>query len=195
MDLMIQVISGIHSRRRLVSPKGDATRPTTSQMRQAVFNICQNQVEGSCFLDICAGSGSMGIEALSRGAKEATFIDDSHFAIEAIRQNIKALHLEDCSFVIAGDAMAALKKLEKQQKVFDLCYFDPPYSQKKEHSTFSEAVLLFLDKSSLLAPEANLYMEESAHFAIEQLPLKSLTLKNKRRFGNSNLYCFTTLSL
>lgn len=136
----------------------------------------------------------MGIEALSRGSKHATFIDDNHFAIEAIRQNIKSLELQDFSDVIAGDAIAALKKLEKQQKVFDLCYFDPPYSQKKEHSTFSEAVLLFLDTSSLLAPEACLYMEESAHFAPEQIPLKTLTLKNKRRFGNSNLYCFTSQS-
>lgn len=187
---MIQVISGIHSRRRLTLPKGDATRPTTSQMRQAVFNICQNEVEGSRFLDICAGSGSMGIEALSRGAKHATFIDDSHFAIEAIRQNIRSLALESCSDVIVGDAIAALKKLEKQGQVFDLCYFDPPYSQKKEHSTFSEAVLLFLDTSRLFAPEAYLYMEESAHFAPEQIPLQSLKLKNKRRFGNSNLYCF-----
>lgn len=136
----------------------------------------------------------MGIEALSRGAKHATFIDDSHFAAEAIRQNIKSLALEGCSDVVLGDAIAALKKLEKQQKTYDICFFDPPYSQKKEHSTFSEAVLLFLDTSPLLAPEAYLYMEESAHFAVEQIPLQSLKLKSKRRFGNSNLYCFQVLS-
>lgn len=187
---MIQVISGTFSRRRLVLPKGDATRPTTSQMRQAVFNICQNEVEGSCFLDICAGCGSMGIEALSRGAKHATFIDQDLFAIESIRENIKNLHLERMTDVLIGDAIIALKKLEKLQKVYDLCYFDPPYSQKKEHAPFSEAVLLYLDASTLLAPNASIYMEESKHFNLEQIPLKTIQLKNKRSFGNSHLYSF-----
>ena len=188
---MIQIISGTFSRRRLILPKGDATRPTTSQMRQAVFNICQNEVVDSTFLDICAGCGSMGIEALSRGANHATFIDKDIHAIDALYANIHALGLESVTHVLAIDALIALEKLEKKQKVFTLCYFDPPYSQKKEqHSPFSEAVLLFLDKSSILAPGANLYMEESSHFNVSSIALHNLKLKNSRRFGNSHLFEF-----
>ncbi len=133
----------------------------------------------------------MGIEALSRGAQHATFIDQSHFAIEAIHKNIESLQLQRATTVVVGDALTALKKLEKQQKTYTLCYFDPPYSQKKEHAPFSESVLLYLDASPLLAANASLYMEESKHFDVEQIPLKRLQLKDKRSFGNSFLYSFT----
>ncbi len=139
----IQVIAGTYARRRLVVPKGSSTRPTTSQMRQAVFNICQNEVPMSRFLDICAGSGSMGIEALSRGAHSATFIDSDHFAIAAINENIKILGLEAATHIVAADALYALKRLEKQQKTYTLCYFDPPYTQNPNSSQFSESILLF----------------------------------------------------
>jgi 16S rRNA (guanine(966)-N(2))-methyltransferase RsmD len=183
---MIQVITGTFKGRRLVLPKGTHTRPTTSQMRQAVFNICQNEVEGASFLDICAGSGSMGIEALSRGASFATFIDSSHFALEAIRQNIKSLQLEEVSHVLGQDALPALKRLEKEKKVFDLCYFDPPYG-----TALSEQVLHFLDESTLFTPNSLLFMEEGQHFSLEKITLKTLTLKSERRFGTSSLFCFS----
>ncbi len=183
---MIQVLSGKFKSRRLTLPKGDETRPTTSQMRQAVFNICQNIVEDADFLDICAGSGSMGIEALSRGAKSATFIDSSRFAVQAIRDNLKALKL-DCE-VLTADAVTSLKKLENQSMHFSLVYFDPPYTQEKGHSALTQEVLLFLDKSSLLQEDALLFMEESGQFSLDLLELQNLKLISKRRFGNSYLY-------
>ncbi len=186
MVLMIQVLSGIFRHRRLILPKGDKTRPTTSQMRQAVFNIAQNVVEDATFLDICAGSGSMGIEALSRGAKSATFIDSSHFAIEAIRENLKSLHLD--SEVLSNDAISSLKKLQNLNREFSLIYFDPPYTQEKGHSTLTEEVLHLLDDSRLLSKDGLLFMEESAKFSLDELNLKNLILISKRRFGNSYLY-------
>lgn len=183
---MIQVISGIYKRRNLAVPKGSTTRPTTSQMRQAVFNICQNEVEGARFLDICAGSGSMGIEALSRGALSCTFIEEAHNAIDAIRTNIKTLGISSAD-VMGYDALLALKKLEKAEALFDICYFDPPY----EHSTLTEAVIHFLDKSTILAPHATVFVEERAE--LKELTLTRLNLKNHRRFGNSNLYTYELL--
>lgn len=184
MGRMMQVISGIYKRRNLAVPKGSSTRPTTSQMRQAVFNICQNEIEGARFLDICAGSGSIGIEALSRGALSATFIEQDHHAIDAIRQNIKNLQLEAVTEIMGYDALLALKKLEKAKLSFDICYFDPPY----EHTTLTEEVLKFLDQSTILAPKATLMVEERAD--ITNVQLSNLTLKNHRRFGNSNLYIY-----
>ncbi len=185
----IQVISGTFARRRLFTPVGATTRPTTSQMRQAVFNICQNEVEDSKFLDICAGSGSMGIEALSRGAASVTFIDNDNVAIDSIHKNITLLGLEALARVVTGDAVECLEKLEKQQKTFTLCYFDPPYTQTKENSPFSVAVLKYLDTSTLLAYDSYVLMEESKFFSLDVLGLKTLTLKSKRSFGNSFLYC------
>jgi len=182
---MIQVLSGTFRHRRLILPKGDQTRPTTSQMRQAVFNIAQHAVEDALFLDICAGSGSMGIEALSRGASHATFIDSSHFAIQAIRQNIKTLGLESVTDVLSGDAVGALKRL---QRVYTLVYFDPPYTQKAGESRLTQEVLTYLDTSPLLAPGALIFMEESAQFSLESLQLTRLQLAGRRRFGNSHLY-------
>ncbi len=187
---MIQVISGVFRHRQLILPKGTHTRPTTSQVRQAVFNICQNEVEDACFLDICAGSGSMGIEAISRGSASCTFIEKEPHALTAIRQNIKNLGLEASTHIMAQDALIALKLLEKQNKTYSLCYFDPPYSQKGQNSLLTESVLTFLDRSSLLAPNATLFMEESKYFTLETMSLSRLTLKNTRRFGDSYLLHF-----
>jgi len=184
---MIQVLSGTFRHRRLTSPKGSQTRPTTSQVRAAVFNICQNSIEGANFLDICAGSGSMGIEAISRGAEQATFIDHDRFAILAIRENIKLLGIEEKTEVYSGDALLLLKRLKRD---YSLCYFDPPYSRQNQKNHFVKEVLEALDKNEHLIKDAYLFLEESAHFELETIELQSLKLDSKRRFGDSFLYCF-----
>ena len=154
---MVQVISGSFRNRRLISPKGIATRPTTSQVRQAVFNICQNEVEGSSFLDICAGSGSVGIEAISRGALHATFIENDRFALSAIFENIKALGIEKQVKVYALEAVACLKRLTKKPETYQIAYFDPPYSRQNERNHFVTDVLHLLDESTLIAPQGLLF--------------------------------------
>lgn len=188
---MIQVLSGTFRHRRLSTPKGPQTRPTTSQVRAAVFNICQNEVVDARFLDICAGSGSMGIEAISRGAEHATFIEHDRFAITAIRDNIKLLGIEEKTQIIPLDALHALKKLKG---TYSICYFDPPYSRPNQKNHFVFDMLEALDKSEHLASDAILFLEESAYFDAEALALQTLTLASKRRFGDSYLFCFHKLS-
>lgn len=183
---MIQVLAGEFRHRRLTSPKGTATRPTTSQVRAAVFNICQNYIDGANFLDICAGSGSMGIEAISRGAKFTTFIDSDHYAISAIYENIKTLQITKQTEVCSGEASIWLKKLKKQ---YDICYFDPPYTRQDQKNHLVSSVLHLLDKNDQIVPHGFIFLEESSFFVFESLELKTLVLDSKRRFGDSYLYC------
>lgn len=159
-------------------------------MRQAVFNIAQHEVDGARFLDIAAGSGSMGLEALSRGADSCTFIEHDKNAVLAIYKNIETCAVQAQSSVLCSDALLALKRLEKEQKSFTVAYFDPPYSLKGVNSPFTEEVLTFLDASSILAPNGCLFLEESAYFDLSKCKLERLQLQNKRRFGSSYLYYF-----
>ncbi|MDB6081467.1 MAG: hypothetical protein JWO53_739, partial [Chlamydiia bacterium] len=138
----MHIIAGSFRHRKLVAPQGDKTRPTSSRLRETVFNICQGSIENTNFLDICAGSGAMGLEALSRGAKSAIFIDNNQQAIRAISKNISLCGVEKLTEIIYKDALGALKQLEQSNHKFDLCYLDPPYHQPELLSS----LILFLDQ-------------------------------------------------
>lgn len=192
----MQIISGSRKNHTLVSPKGDATRPTSSRMRETLFNICQGYVEGTRFLDLFAGSGAIGFEALSRGAKSCVFIDNSREAIRCIQQNATHLKFEACSTVIYGDVFAHLKKLAKKGDQFDIIYADPPYLEQLAGSEelFSSAVLRAVDESGLLASNGMLFIEDARGFKPEVEKLEKLKLVSSRRGGRSALHQFTTVS-
>src|SRR5262249_40855980 len=110
----MRIISGIYKNRILASPKGLTTRPTSEKLRGALFNICQSYVEGAVFLDLFAGSGAMGIEALSRGAASSTFIDDDRESIRCIKANLESFHIQAQAHVLKGDVFESVDKLIKQ---------------------------------------------------------------------------------
>ena len=117
----MRVITGIAGGHKLKSPEGEAIRPTTDHVKQAMFNILQFDLEGRRILDLFGGTGQLGIEALSRGAREAVFIDSSRIATQLIRENLKR-----CGFqgtVLQTDAMRFLDRGDK----FDVIFIDPPY--------------------------------------------------------------------
>lgn len=122
----MRVTTGLARGRNLEAPKGLDTRPSSDMTKQAVFNIIQNYVESASFLDLFAGSGQMGIEALSRGAKNAVFVDSDSRAIEAIRKNLKHCNLSDYAKVSQMDASAFLQSCAQK---FDIVFMDPPYQQ------------------------------------------------------------------
>ncbi|MFY9554176.1 MAG: 16S rRNA (guanine(966)-N(2))-methyltransferase RsmD [Blastocatellia bacterium] len=124
----MRVIGGIHRGRRLRTTGGLAVRPTSDRLRETLFNVLGDRIKGSCFLDICAGSGAVGIEALSRGAGQATFIDRSRASCAVIDANLSTLGLSLEAIVINRDAAAALNRLDRNSKYFDIVFFDPPYS-------------------------------------------------------------------
>ncbi len=117
----MRVITGVAGGRKLKSPEGDAVRPTTDLVKQAMFNILQFDLEGRRVLDLFGGSGQLGIEALSRGAWEAVFVDSSRSSVQLIRENLKRCNLEGT--VLQTDALMFLSRSEK----FDVIFIDPPY--------------------------------------------------------------------
>jgi 16S rRNA (guanine966-N2)-methyltransferase len=121
----VRVISGELGGRRLIAPDGVTTRPTTDKVRQAVFNALSHQVEldGAIVVDLFAGSGAMGIEALSRGAERCTFVERDRAALAALRANVAALGLDGRSTVVASDVLAWAPGVRH----VDVAFADPPY--------------------------------------------------------------------
>jgi len=120
----MRVITGSARGRRLKELEGMETRPTTDKVKESLFSIIQFDIEGRRVLDLFAGTGQLGIEALSRGAAECVFVDRRQDAVELIRENVKLCGLEDAARIKKGDALAYLKSGEK----FDLIFLDPPYA-------------------------------------------------------------------
>ena len=121
----MRVISGSARGKQLTPVPGKDTRPTTDRVKESVFNILQMMVPGSEMLDLFAGTGQMGIEALSRGASHAVFCDAAPKALSVIRKNIAAARVEDRAEVIGADFVSALRRLQGRQ--FDVIFLDPPY--------------------------------------------------------------------
>ncbi|WP_213973735.1 16S rRNA (guanine(966)-N(2))-methyltransferase RsmD [Tepidanaerobacter acetatoxydans] len=123
----MRIIGGFHRGRKIKSISGMNTRPTSDFVREALFNIIGSDVVGSCFLDLFAGTGAVGIEALSRGAQNAIFIEKNPIACSIIKQNLLDLKLIGKGRVIQSDVISALKKLILEGNNFDIIFMDPPY--------------------------------------------------------------------
>lgn len=176
----------------LYTPAGSTTRPTSNMLREAVFNICQHKVQQAHFLDVFAGTGAMGLEALSRGAAHATFLENERNALSCIKKNIEKLSVKDKTSILPIDVLAALKKLEGQ--TFDLIYIDPPYGEKEQEKRSLEKIkhiLTYLDHhltkdSSWVFVEFSSYCKED----FSQIPLEHLKWEKKRTFARSDLHLF-----
>jgi 16S rRNA (guanine966-N2)-methyltransferase len=124
----MRVIGGIYRGRTLRTAGGLAIRPTSDRLRETLFNILATRIEDSHFLDLCAGSGAVGIEAISRGAGSVTFIERSRQACETIKANLNALGAGGATRIINREVTTALKRLSQDSETFDVVFFDPPYA-------------------------------------------------------------------
>ena len=124
----MRVIAGEFRSRRLKSMPGAATRPTPDRLRETLFDILAPCIAGASFLDAYAGTGAVGIEALSRGARHATFLEKDRIALDTIRQNLSLLGLEGRAAVIKGAALLGLARLRA-----DIVFLDPPYTLAREY--------------------------------------------------------------
>ena len=163
----MRVIAGIYRSRILKSLKGLALRPTSDRLRETLFNILGPAVAGSHFLDLFAGTGAVGIEALSRGAAEAVFLENHAPAAALIRRNLESLGIRSGAHVLPVDALRGLEKVATKRKPsdppFDFAFLDPPYAAAEEYSR----VLQFLGAATLLASTATVIAE---HRHTAQLP-------------------------
>ena len=150
----MRVIAGEARRLPLTAPSGKDTRPTTDRIKDTLFNIIQDDIPGCTFLDLFSGSGGIGIEAISRGAREAVFVEMSRDALKCIEHNIKKTHFEKKSKVMPMEVTYALSKLGKQGKTFDVIYADPPY--RKE---FEPKILRVLEESGVLQSDTLIILE------------------------------------
>lgn len=173
----MHIISGLYKNRVLKTPKNDTTRPTSAKLRGSIFNILQNQIEDLTFLDLFAGSGSMGIEALSRGAGSATFVEKNKAAAACIRENLSALQID--ATVIQADVAIALKRFIKNKARFDIIYIDPPYALAIDP--------LLEEIEQVLSPDGLIILEQSKKALINTSALKLL---DTRSFGDTTVYFF-----
>jgi 16S rRNA (guanine966-N2)-methyltransferase len=177
----VRIVGGSLSGRVLRAPGGAATRPTSEKVREAVFNIL-GSVEGDRVLDLFAGSGALGIEALSRGAAHATFIDAARPAVIAIRGNLRDLGLEDRASVVAGDAVASAAR-HAPETPWRMVFIDPPY-----RSDLATRAVLALP-SGCLAPDAVIVIEHDRRNAPPDT-LGSLLRTDQRRYGDTLISFF-----
>ncbi|MBB6145801.1 16S rRNA (guanine(966)-N(2))-methyltransferase RsmD [Silvibacterium bohemicum] len=148
----MRVIAGIYRSRPLIAPKGLDTRPTSDRLRETLFNVLAPRIEGAIFLDLYAGSGAVGVEAISRGAREVVFVENAEPALKAIRQNLTSLGIKGGYALEPRSAAAVLKRLATAGKKADIVFLDPPYADGKEYE--NALTLLGGECVSILAPEA-----------------------------------------
>ncbi|GAP97450.1 16S rRNA (guanine(966)-N(2))-methyltransferase RsmD [Leptolyngbya sp. NIES-2104] len=174
----------IYGNRSIKTLPGQETRPTLARVREAVFNIWQGSIEQCRWLDLCTGSGSMGAEALCRGASIVIGIEQSTAACRIIEQNWKQVAKPEQSYqVLRGDVVKRLEKLAGQQ--FDRIYFDPPYD-----SDLYVLVLSAIASLNLLAPRGELAVEHRPGLTLPEL---SLTIVREKRYGNTALTFYQAL--
>jgi 16S rRNA (guanine(966)-N(2))-methyltransferase RsmD len=162
----LRIVAGKYRSRILKSPRKLALRPTSDKLRETLFNILGAAVEGSVFVDVYAGTGAVGIEALSRGASEVFFIEKQRPAAELIRKNLESLGITDSASILAVDAVKGLEMLVRRKfgkpLQADFVFLDPPYEQEHEY----DGVLEFLDSAQLLAPTGYVIVEHRKGFSL-----------------------------
>lgn len=152
----MRVIAGTARHLKLETVDGLDTRPTTDRIKETLFNMLQMRLTRCRFLDCFSGSGAIGIEALSRGAAEAVFLENNRKAADCIRKNLAFTRLNSRGVLLPVDVMTGLRKLDGQGKTFDLIFMDPPYNQLLE-----KQALEFLSTSGLLAEDGLVVVEAS----------------------------------
>ena len=153
----MRIIGGEFSSRIIEAPEGIHTRPTLDQVREAVFSALGGSFEGGIFLDLYAGSGANGLEALSRGMSEAYFVDNAREAIEVIKRNIEKLGVEERSHVYPMRAKKALSLFQEEGKQFTAIYLDPPFAEQE-----NDVILSIIDQSDILIGEGVVIIESSS---------------------------------
>ncbi len=182
----MRVVTGEAKGRKLKAPKTTGTRPIIDRVKTALFDILSNEVEDIRFLDLFAGTGSVGIEALSRGARQATFIEMSYPILKLIRENLQITGLADRAEVLHADAFKFLQTqaANAQQRTYDIIYVAPP-----QYKDMAARALQLLDSSPLVPPGGLVIVQihPKEREGVIAVPCTRLTLTDERRYGSTLL--------
>lgn len=182
--LGVRVISGSARGLKLNTPGDDRVRPTTDRVKESMFNIVQDWVYDGQVLDLFAGSGALGIEALSRGASQAVFCDNSLDSIKIIKSNIEKARVVDRSQIVSGDFKRCLRDMEAKNQSFDMIFVDPPY-----YKGLFEEVLDTIRACKILKKDGIVIVEHDAKRPIGQV--EGLEVYKEKKYGITMLtfYC------
>lgn len=184
----MQVIAGKARRLKLITPPGLHTRPTTDRIKETLFNILQPRLDGCRFLDLFAGSGAIGIEALSRGAASAVFVENNHAAAGCIKKNLSFTRLSEQARLLETDVLAALRRLEAEQQRFDIIFMDPPYDKSWE-----EKILRYPGLLAILADDSLLITEASENTSFDYLSELGYTIIREKNYkSNKHIFIIKT---
>ena len=161
----MRVIAGKYRSQPLSSPKGRDTRPTSDRLRETIFNVIAPQIQDAVFADLFAGTGAVGIEAISRGARQVYFAENAKIPLQTLHQNLDRLQIRDEAIVETAGAMPLLRRLLQQKIHLDLIFLDPPYKEQLGYET----VLGFLAQQPILHANAIVIVEHSKRFSLPNL--------------------------
>jgi len=178
------VTSGKYKGRKLKIPKGDTVRSSTALLKESLFNIIQNDISNSIFLDIFAGSGSVGIEALSKNAKFAYFIEKNKLNCSVIKDNLKLLKIEDSSQVINLPVEKFLNN-NRSGQLSDIIFLDPPYDTAKPE--YIQNIFNQIIQNNFLNDNGLIILEFPAYESAEQFNIDSLEFVKEKKYGQSGL--------
>ncbi len=161
----MRVIAGKFRSQPIVSPKGRDTRPTSDRLRETLFNVIAPHIQDAIFADLFAGTGAVGIEAISRGARQVYFAENAKVPLATLRQNLDRLVIRDQAIVEPAGVMPLLRRLLRQKINLDLIFLDPPYKDQLAYET----VLRFLAEHPILQADAIVVVEHSRRFFLPSL--------------------------
>lgn len=173
----MRIIAGRFGSRRLAAPAGEATRPTSDRLRETLFNVLAPRIEGSAFLDLYAGSGAVGIEALSRGASRVTFVEQAPAALKMLRANLSSLGIDAGYRIHAGAASAFLRRgYAGAPPAFDFIFLDPPYDEAQEYLATLDllggaAAVLLAASGTVIAEHRRKSQPDSAYGSLARVRL------------------------
>jgi 16S rRNA (guanine(966)-N(2))-methyltransferase RsmD len=173
----LRIIAGTRKGYKLHPIKGRVIRPTADRIRESIFNILGRVVIDAVVLDLYAGTGGVGIEALSRGASVALFVEKSPYSLRTITQNLNHLNLTNQGHVFKRDILNGLSWMKTLGHHFDIVFMDPPYNKNYVAKT-----LLFLSKAEILSPASQIIAEHSAREAVPE-SMGNLVLYDQRKYG------------
>lgn len=178
----MRIIGGGFKGRRIIFPKSPHIRPTQDKIREALFNVIAPDINGAAVLDLFAGSGALGLEAISRGATHVTFVDNNSLCIRVIKENLDSLGATDRADVFKTDVIRAIEKIHRSGNKFDIVFLDPPY-----YKGLAKKILIKLSHYDILAHN-NIIVAE--HYKKDLIPdniNKIILLFKQKKFGDTVL--------